>query len=73
MRRQRHLLGLVLLIALCVAAWASPVRAARLAVDDGPSIARVEHLQGGTTPGWLQWAWSWLSAILAADNGQIIP
>ena len=72
MSAHRRLLGFVLAAALSGAALAVPAQAARVstrgAVDAAAAVDR-----GVSEPGWLASAWSWLTAMMAADNGYIVP
>jgi hypothetical protein len=72
MRVQRRLLGFVLAAALAGAVAAVPAQAARLGTR-GVTEATAPVDRGVSQSGWLASAWSWLSAMMAADSGYIVP
>jgi hypothetical protein len=72
MRAHRRLLGIVLAAALSGAALAVPAQAARLSTL-GAADATITVDRGVSEPGWLASAWSWLTAMMAADSGYIVP
>ena len=60
MRGKRRFVGLVLAVTLAAAALAAPA-----VIVAGP--------EAGLVQGWFAHLWSWWTALVGADNGQIVP
>jgi len=73
MRGKRRFVGLVLAVTLAAAALAAPAEAMRFRPDDAAPAVIVAGPEAGLVQGWFAHLWSWWTALVGADNGQIVP